>query len=92
MGSVLCSPDRSAGVTWLPSQSWLDFKDSKVSMERQRRRDCSRALRMKTETGGATAQGLRPELPRDGVGPEMGSQVPRCAAEAAQSLGNLIWF
>lgn len=60
MGSVLCSPDRSAGVPWLPSQSWLDFKDSKVSMERQRRRDCSRALRMKTETGGATAQGLRP--------------------------------
>lgn len=60
VGNVFFSPNRSTGLTWLPSQPWQDFKDSKVSMERQRKWNCSRALRMKTKTGEATARGPRP--------------------------------
>lgn len=56
MGKVFFSPEGSTGLTWLPSQSWQDFKDSKVCMERQRKWDYSMALRMKTKAGGITAQ------------------------------------
>lgn len=66
VGNVFFSPNRSTGLTWLPSQSWQDFKDSKVSMERQRKWNCSRALRMKTKTAEATARA--PDLPSGVLG------------------------
>ena len=56
MGKVFFSPGRSTGLTWLSSQSWQDFKDSKVCMESHRKWDCGMALRMKTKAGGITAQ------------------------------------